>query len=160
MQIYLIRHAHAMKGEDDAARTLSPKGRKQIKGMAAFLRRGGLLQAAEFWHSPLVRSRDTATLLIKGLGVRVKQVEVSGIGPEADPAVMVRRLKKVRRPVAVVGHEPHLSGLAAHLLTEGDCHPVIIFKKCAVATLERSGKHWVLRWLVSPDEILWKTDDR
>ena len=36
MEIYIIRHAHAVAGKDDVVRPLSVKGRKQVKEMAAF----------------------------------------------------------------------------------------------------------------------------
>ena len=37
MQLYLIRHAHALAEEIDPDRPLSPKGRAQIKKLARFL---------------------------------------------------------------------------------------------------------------------------
>ena len=48
MQIYLVRHAHAIDGEDDDARPLSAKGRKQIRRVAAFLRGNEALMTREF----------------------------------------------------------------------------------------------------------------
>lgn len=153
MEIYLIRHAHAEDGADDAARPLSVKGRRQIRGMAAFLKRGDLVPAREFWHSPLVRARDTANLLGNQLGGDVKLVKVAGLESAADPVIMARQLQKLRRSVAVVGHEPHLSALATLLLTGRTEPPVIVLRKCAVAALERADSGWTLRWLVSPGEI-------
>jgi len=153
MQLYLIRHAHALDGDDDAARPLSAKGRKQIKAMVRHLRRSGRLHATEFWHSPLVRARDTAALLGQGLNPKAKLVEVSGIEPYANPANMAQTLRKLRRPVVVVGHEPHLSELATLLLVGRAVAPVLVLKKCAVVALESKDGHWALRWQVSPKEI-------
>ena len=153
MQLYLIRHAHALDGDNDAARPLSAKGRKQIRAMAKFLRRCGRLQATEFWHSPLVRARDTAELLGKGLSPKARLVEVSGIEPYANPSGLAHKLGKLRRPVVVVGHEPHLSELATLLLVGRAVAPVIVLKKCAVVALERKDRSWMLRWQVSPKEI-------
>ncbi len=153
MLIYLIRHAHAVKGTEDAGRRLSKKGRGQVIKVAAFLRQGHLLGAREFWHSPLVRSRETAEQLVRRLKVRAKLVEVGGLEPEADPAVLARRLQRWRRSVAVVGHEPHLGALAALLLSGGTRAPFVVFRKCAVLTLERTGERWLLRWQISPEEI-------
>jgi phosphohistidine phosphatase len=153
MEVYLIRHAHAEDGADDAARPLSAKGRRQIRRMAAWLRRGDLMPVREFWHSPLVRARDTAALLAARLGGRPRLVRVAGLEPEADPKLIARRLRKVGRPVAVVGHEPHLSALAALLLAGRTGTPVLEMRKCAVAALERRGARWSLRWLVSPGEL-------
>jgi phosphohistidine phosphatase len=153
MEIYLIRHAHALDGENDAARPLGKKGRRQIRSMARFLRQSGALRTKEFWHSPLVRSADTAKLLVKRLGIRGELTLVSGLLHEDDPAIMARRLNKVRRPVAVVGHEPHLSALAS-LLVAGKARPAIfVLKKCAVLALEKQGQRWAVRWQVSPGEV-------
>lgn len=150
MKVYLVRHAHALDGKDDDLRPLSAKGRKQIKQVAAFFRDNGRLETREFWHSPLVRARDTAQGLGQELGRRVKLVEVAGLRPEDKPAVMAKRLNAVRRPVAVVGHEPHLSALAS-LLVAGRPRPVLFeFRKCAVICLEKAGRHWVVRWQVAP----------
>jgi phosphohistidine phosphatase len=150
MKIYLVRHAHALEGKDDDIRPLSGKGRKQIRHVAAFFRDNGRLAAREFWHSPLVRARDTAQQLGQELGRRAKLVEVAGLRPEDKPAVLAKRLNAVRRSVAVVGHEPHLSALAS-LLVAGKPRPVLFeFKKCAVVCLEKTGRHWVVRWQVAP----------
>jgi phosphohistidine phosphatase len=153
MQIYLIRHAHALDGDVDELRPLSAKGRRQIRTMAAHLRRTGLLRTKEFWHSPLVRARDTARLLVEGMRLRAMLVETGGLEPEADPTPTARTLARLRRPVAVVGHEPHLSALATRLLGGRAGEPMIVMKKGAVLALERTGKLWAVRWLVSPREL-------
>lgn len=153
MQLYLIRHAHSLDGDDDAQRPLSMKGRGQIRTVGACLRRGAVLQTKEFWHSPLVRARDTAHLLAAALRVRAKFVETDGLEPEADPAPAARRLARLRRPVAVVGHEPHLSVLATLLLGGRAAEPVVTMKKCAVLALERTGSRWTVCWLLSPGEM-------
>jgi phosphohistidine phosphatase len=153
MHIYLIRHAHALDGDDDAARPLSAKGRRQIRAVASHLRCAGLLQTKELWHSPLVRARDTARLLAKGLRMRATFVETDGLEPEADPAPAARSLARLRRSVAVIGHEPHLSALATRLLDGRSGQPIIVMKKGAVLALERTGSRWAVRWLLSPTEL-------
>lgn len=151
MQIYLIRHAHALDGEDDAARPLSKKGRAQIRALARFLRGSGALATREFWHSPLVRSVDTAQRLVKRLRARAKLKLVSGLLHDDDPAILAKRLDQSRRPVAVVGHEPHLSALASLLIAGRPQPPLVILKKCAVMALERQGRRWRVLWQVSPE---------
>ena len=153
MQICLIRHAHAVEGEDDAARPLSKRGREQIRMMGRFLRETGALTAREFWHSPLVRARDTAVLLAKRLKVRAKLIQVAGLLYSDNPAVMAKRLGKIRRPVAMVGHEPHLSALASLLAAGSAKPPLFDLKKCAVVALERTRGRWAVVWQVSPEVI-------
>jgi phosphohistidine phosphatase len=153
MEIYIIRHAHAVAGRDDAVRPLSVKGRRQIKELAAFLQEGRGLKAQEIWHSPLVRARETAERLVDRLRSGARLHETADLEPETDPAVLARRLGKIRRPVAVVGHEPHLSALVTLLLTGRTRPAAVVLEKGAVAALERVGRRYALRWLVSPREI-------
>lgn len=47
MHLYLIRHAHALDGDDDAARPLSPKGRKQVRKLAGLLQDADAFDAGE-----------------------------------------------------------------------------------------------------------------
>lgn len=149
--LLLIRHAHALKGKDDAARPLSQRGKEQIRAIARFLKEARAFDAKEVWHSPLVRSRDTAERLVERLGAQPKLVETDGLEHEDDPAIIAERLNRVRRPVAVVGHDPHLSALATLLVT-GRARPSIFeLKKGAVLALDRDDdERWTIRWLISP----------
>ena len=73
--------------------------------------------------------------------------------PDADPRAAARRLKASTRPVAVVGHEPHLSALASLLVAGKTEPPVFVMKKCAVLALEGTGAYWMVRWHVSPEVL-------
>ncbi|MDB6128220.1 MAG: sixA, partial [Verrucomicrobia bacterium] len=138
----MIRHAHAIEGKDDATRPLSKRGKAQTRVMGRFLEAARILGAEEFWHSPLVRSRDTAELLAKHLTQRAKISEVPGLLHDDDPAIMAKRLGKTRKPVAVVGHEPHLSALASLMVAGKPNPPLFELKKCAVMALVRSEGRW------------------
>jgi phosphohistidine phosphatase len=149
--IYVIRHAHASEGKDDAVRPLSRRGREQIRRIGRFLRKNGGMAAREFWHSPLLRSRDTAKRLEKHLKVHAKLTQVEGLLHGDPPSIMATRLDRVRRSVAVVGHEPHLGAMLSLLVT-GSASPVLFeLKKGAVVELVRAGSRWKIRWQVTPD---------
>lgn len=151
MKIYLVRHAHAVDVDDDDARELSEKGRQQIRKLGAFLRWNGVLATREFWHSPAVRAQDTAERLAARMRIRAKLVEVTGLRHGDDPAIMARRLRKQRRPVALFGHEPHLSALASLLLAGQAAPPLFVLRKCAVLCLERTASRWAVCWQVVPE---------
>lgn len=153
LQLYLVRHAHALDGENDAARPLSHRGREQVRAMAALLSRGTAFQPAEIWHSPLARAAETASLLARELRSAARLREVPGLEPHDDPAALVPRINGLAIPVAIVGHEPHLSALATLLIDAGDDTPAVVMKKCAILACERTGPRgrWMLRWLVSPE---------
>ena len=151
MHLYLIRHAQAEDGWDDASRPLSARGRKQIRTVARFLRCTEVFAPAEIWHSPLLRARDTAALLVGRLRQPAKLRSVAGLTWGDDPALMANKLRTRRESLALVGHEPHLSALASLLVAGSTEPPILVMRKCAVLALEREDSRWVVRWLVSPD---------
>lgn len=153
MELYLIRHAHAIDAEVDELRPLSPRGQVQILAMAGFLQRLGSFQPAEIWHSSLVRSRETAELLVHRAKLAAPLTLMPDLEPEADPRAVARRIKAFPKALAIVGHEPHLSALASLLLTGRAEPPLFVMKKCAVLALEGAALHWAVRWHVSPDLI-------
>jgi len=151
MLVYLIRHAHALDGADDAARPLSKRGREQVRSLARLLRTRDIFQPVAIWHSPLVRAQQTAELLVRHAGREISLMEMAGLMSGDDPRVMARRINRLHESVALVGHEPHLSALAS-LLVAGAAEPaVFVLKKCAVLALERDDGRWMVRWQVSPE---------
>lgn len=151
MELYLIRHAHAVDEEENPERPLSERGRKQVRTLATFLGATRALHPAEFWHSSLLRSRETAELLARGLGLRAPLKEVPGLEPMDEPAGVIRRLKGLNAPLAIVGHEPHLGVLASRLVGGAEDSAMFVVRKCAVLAFEGAGARWQLRWHLSPE---------
>jgi phosphohistidine phosphatase len=106
---------------------------------------------AEIWHSPLVRAVQTAELVARISRVGARR-EMAGLLSEDDPRIMARRLASARKPVAVVGHEPHLGALATLLLGGCIAAPMVILKKGALLTLERSEGAFHVSALVAPPQ--------
>ncbi len=140
MRLYLIRHASAVPsgtpGIPDDERPLTPAGEKKWKraarGLARLLKRPDALLT-----SPLPRAWRTAEIAASAWG-RVEatpadvlahgrfeewEAVLSGYGPDAR--------------VALVGHEPHLSGLLARLV--GADAVRMPFKKGGVAVVDLPG---------------------
>jgi phosphohistidine phosphatase len=140
MKLYLMRHGHALADKDDARRALSAEGREATRKVAAFFRAAGALADVHaVWHSPLVRARETAEILVKELGIDALRVETPGLLPDDDPAALADRLERLDQTVLLVGHEPQLSALAT-LVVRGKVKPVgFDFKKSAVMALEKTG---------------------
>jgi phosphohistidine phosphatase len=148
--LYLIRHADAVDLHPDEARPLSDRGRAQVKTLARFLERSEAFSPDEIWHSSLVRATETAKLLAKELQFSGPCREVPGLKPENDPQEIARKVAKLDRKVALVGHEPHMSALASLLVT-GVTFPVaFVMKKGATLALEYGEPRWIVRWHVSP----------
>jgi phosphohistidine phosphatase len=153
MHLYLIRHAHAVDGDQDAARPLSPKGRKQVRALGRLLRETDTFEASEIWHSPLRRAAETAALLAARFKSKTRLVEVGGLRPGDAADSILKKINDLRRPIAVIGHEPHLSALASLLVAGKAAPPRFVLKKCAALRLDEVGGGWAVRWQVSPELI-------
>ena len=155
MNLYLIRHAHALTELEDPGRPLSEKGRGQVKRLVKFLRSPIAFAPVEIWHSPLARSRQTARLLAPVLAPTAKVVEIAGLEPENNPRTLAARLKPVRHDLAIVGHEPHLSLLAALLVTGTATPEIFKLRKASVLCLDHDStiaeSPWRVRWLLAPE---------
>lgn len=160
MQLFLVRHAHALSEAEDPQRPLSRRGRDECARLAAFLKRSRVFAPALVWHSPLVRARETAQALADALKIETALVETSGLLPEDDPEKILARLENVaaKQPLALVGHEPFLSALAT-LLVRGKPEPAAFdLKKGTVLALESTdGTHkktgqlrWQACWQIDP----------
>jgi len=154
VDLLIVRHAIAEEqaGGEDAARRLTPEGRRRMRrsarGLAELV---GEVEAIA--TSPLLRAAETAELLREALG-GPPPVEVAALRPGARPEALLPWLREhqARATVAVVGHEPHLSALAAWLVT-GRAVPLFPLRKggaCLVA-LERAAGAGAgsLRWLAT-----------
>ena len=151
MILYLIRHAHAVDADENPERPLSKRGIGQVVALASFLQRTALFQPEEFWHSPLVRSRETASVLAQRMRLTVPLTLMPDLQPEDDPLAIARRVRLTPSPLAIVGHEPHLSALATLLVTGRMKFPVFVMKKCSVLALDGMANEWSVRWHISPD---------
>jgi phosphohistidine phosphatase len=146
--IYLIRHADAVSDEENPVRPLSSRGREQVGGVCKILAKESVFRPAEIWHSPLARSRETAELLARGLGLAAPLVLKPGLEPDDNPGKIAAVLAAEVREIAIVGHEPHLGVLAA-LMVDGPERAGIFypFPKAGVLALSRKGKRWRPEWL-------------
>jgi phosphohistidine phosphatase len=155
-ELYLVRHAIAAeRGEewpDDNKRPLTERGISRFKEGVAGLRWLDVT-LDEVITSPLVRAKQTADLLAGGLPGKPVVRVLNALAPGHAPlAVMTQLAKLARRTrIAIVGHEPGLGELAAHLI--GASRP-LPFRKGGVCridieslTTKRAGS---LIWLVTP----------
>jgi phosphohistidine phosphatase len=155
MHLLIVRHAiavpHGTPGVDDHERPLTAEGRAKFRGVARGI--AGLVRRPDaLLTSPLARARQTADLLARAW----KNIE-----PEAEEALasgdfagLEARLARYRpeQLVAVVGHEPHLSGLLAHLM-DARSPERFAFRKGGCAMVELRGalsEGGLLHWFARP----------
>ena len=115
MRLYLVRHAEAAQGSTDELSPLTPAGREQARALAARLRAEGVRPNA-IVTSPLVRARETGTLLGRELGIE-PDVDAR-LAPGATAASVTEAIDGRGETVIVVGHQPDCSRIAA-ALTQG-----------------------------------------
>lgn len=152
MLLLLWRHGPAgdaarwtQSGHDDASRPLTDEGRvktrRAAKGLTELVSKLDVVAS-----SPLVRARETARFAAERFPEARRAVRADLV-PTADPKRAAAWLAGLGdNAVAVVGHEPHLSKLAALLL--GAAAPLFELKKGGAALLDLEAKR--LLALVTP----------
>ena len=94
MNVYLVRHAHAVERgswrRDDEQRPLSEKGQRQADGLVGVL---SDRPVDEIVSSPAVRCVDTVAPLARtlGIGVEVSPLLAEGSDPDAVAAMAIER---------------------------------------------------------------------
>lgn len=153
MLVLLWRHGPAgdkarwaESGQDDGQRPLTEEGRlktrRAAKGLTALVEKLDLVAT-----SPLVRARETARFAYERFPKARRSVRADLV-PTADPRRAARWLEGLNLgAVCVVGHEPHLSRLAAALLA-GASEPPFELKKGGAALVDLKARR--LLALLSP----------
>jgi phosphohistidine phosphatase len=155
-QLYLIRHAVAEERgpawPDDSLRPLSAGGVEKMKrAMSGMARLGFSLDA--ILSSPLVRARQTADVVAAALQPKPAIVTVKALAPGGSPQTVLAEVARQPRGgrVALVGHEPDLGGLAAHLA--GLPEP-LAFKKGAICRIDvdltKARRQGAIKWFLTP----------
>ena len=111
MDLILWRHAEAQYGEPDDGRLLTSKGIKQANRMAQWLDRH-LPTGCKILVSPASRTLHTAQALNRTFTTH------PGLAQDAtvDSLLAAADWPNSREPVVLVGHQPALGQLAAHLI--------------------------------------------
>ena len=155
-ELYLIRHAIAAeRGEDwpdDDTRPLTERGvgrfKECVKGLAWLD-----VQVDEIFTSPLVRAKQTAEILAAGLTGKPPIKVLDALSPGHTPTSVLAALNKAarRRRIAIVGHEPDLGELAAHLVGAGRALPFRKGGACRIDVESLSSRRaGALDWFVTP----------
>jgi phosphohistidine phosphatase len=150
MQLYLIRHAHAVESQLDPLRPLSERGRQQARRMGEFLNTTSAFTPIWIWHSGLARAKETAEILGALASPQAVIAALPGLGGDDDPALLSDKLNTLATSTALVGHEPHLSRLASLLVCRAVAPPRFNFRKGSALALDRGNEGWTVRWFVSP----------
>lgn len=163
MDLYLVRHAIAEERDSsrwpgDRERPLTREGAKRFERVARRIRRL-VPEVDDLLSSPLTRAWQTAEILHREAGWPAPAA-FPDLEPGADPREAIRSLKAYASSgaVALVGHEPDLSDLAARLLAGEGAAGLMAMKKGGVLRLRiepslRAGSAEMV-WLLTPKTIL------
>jgi phosphohistidine phosphatase len=168
MNLLVIRHAiaedkeaFAATGRGDDQRPLTEAGRTKMRRAAEGLR-VVIPKVATLASSPLVRARETAEIVAPVL--KVPRVEiVEALRPDRRFDALLEWLRQRVAPnddgdrtIAVVGHEPHLSGLVTWLMT-GSEESRLELKKGSACLLHfeesPAAGQGILRWALTPSQL-------
>jgi phosphohistidine phosphatase len=158
MNVYLVRHAHAVTKEEDPQRPLSEQGRAAVGAVASHLASGSgaLLEIpiSEVFHSGKLRAQQTAAILANALCPGVIPSEADDLDPDDDPRAWAKRLRKRRdesTAIMLVGHMPHLTYLAGRLLAPDEERPFIDIATAGALRLHAGADGWLLDWYLTPE---------
>jgi phosphohistidine phosphatase len=158
MEIYFLRHANAgnpkINREKDEKRPLDEMGIEQSHVMGRALASLGV-KPEVILSSPLVRARETASIVAEEIGHREKIVLDDAMRPDADYADFQQLLARYKSPntIMVVGHNPSETEFLNRLVT-GKTSEAIELKKGAIARVDyEPGKPPVLKWTMPPKVV-------
>jgi phosphohistidine phosphatase len=163
VRLLVVRHAiaedrvaFATSHKDDAARPLTPDGRRKMERAAVGLRE--LVPEIDLLAaSPLKRAVETAEIISAAYGdLRVERIAELAPGGGVDRVIVWLASQHGRGTVAAVGHEPDLSQLVCGLLA-GASGPFLELRKGAACMLEFSGPvakaAATLDWFLGPKHL-------
>ena len=117
MNVYLVQHGKAKAKEDDPERPLTDDGMEEVRKIAGFIGKKSGNQPDSVYHSGKTRALETAQMMADSFSPSSEVIEVDGLKPLDDPSVWADRIEKIDDEIMLVGHLPHMSKLAALLIS-------------------------------------------
>jgi phosphohistidine phosphatase len=154
MDLYLIRHAHAVDGDGmrDDDRPLSREGRRQALDVASALARQKV-RVERIVTSPLVRAVETAELVAVTLGFDGGLDVAEAMRPDGSWKELLREVLEHTgaESLALVGHEPTIGHYLSKLLHQKG----LSMAKGAVVRLDWQGAEEPAKvvWTLSPKRL-------
>lgn len=148
-KVLLLRHGEARNAADDSERSLSEHGIEEVERVAAFI---GMMNVnfKEIRHSGKKRAEQTAQILSKHVQTKNGCKSAPGLSPNSDVKPLADMLNLEEDNVAIVGHLPHLSYLASHLLVKNQDRELIHFTTGTAVYLSKQYGLWMIEWIANP----------
>jgi phosphohistidine phosphatase len=163
MDLLLLRHGIAEEqaghGGSDSERRLTDKGVRRVRQIARAMQEMEL-EFDLILSSPFLRARETAEVVAEILHLEDRLQFSTHLAIPTSSTKLIEQInstKPLPQSVLLVGHEPHLSGLAS-LLLAGTPSLELLLKKGGLAKLEVSGlqaaRCATLAWLLTPRQMM------
>lgn len=154
LELYIIRHGIAAQSGGalgDEGRRLTKKGIAKMKKAAKALKKEEI-HFDLILTSPLLRAKETAEIVLDKCGSKLKVTDL--LKPDASYRDLIKYCNKLKgcERVAIVGHEPFLSGFASFCMTRSESS-FIDLKKGGVLKLDVGGE-------IKPGECVLVVDSR
>ena len=158
MKLLIIRHGQAGEREDwratgrpDSERPLTKDGRRKTRAAARGLK--DLVDGVDLvMSSPWTRAAQTAELVAEALGGKLATLDsLTPDRPYGDTLAWLKTRKEKR--IALIGHEPHLSGLVSWL-TVGLDRSILRLKKSQALLL------YLPKTQAGAGELVWSIPPR
>jgi len=154
MRVLIIRHGTAIdphEAESDGQRWLTLEGRRTMRQVASALDDAGV-HFDRVFTSPLVRAVQSAEILVARHGFEgpIEVWDALAGGTTALAAAALERAAP-EETVALVGHEPLVRSIVAHLTGTRSMFP---FRTGAACLVERDGSNGAFRWMLDPRTLM------
>lgn len=160
MKIIISRHGEA---EDfsptgrDMDRPLSDHGREEILKMASFIKKGNLL-VQHIYHSPYLRTRQTAEIYAQELGLSEVIETCDELAPGNECMDLLQKIRHYSNSdtFLLVSHNPGVSHFAARLIQDDALAGSLLFATGTALALniarEKFCKAQII-WMISPRDL-------
>ena len=147
MNLLLVRHGDAT-GSENGDKILSPLGHQQITRTARAVAENLDFRLDNVYHSGKTRARQTAEILAHILKSENEISATTGLSPLDSPSIWAERLKALDTNIALVGHMPFMSEMAAYLTKEPFVYQ--FYTATIVHLIRNSDNLWAINSISSP----------
>ena len=154
IRIFLVQHGEAAAKDIDPERPLTAKGKKDIEGMARFLKRSGV-RIERILHSGKLRAEQTAKTLAGLLSAGIDPESIDHINPNDPVQAFTSHLDKFGSGSMFVGHLPFMEKLAGDLLNEDEGSRIVEFTPGTVVCMSvTDDAKWKIEWMIRPELVV------
>ena len=160
MKIIISRHGDAEPFSPtgmDMDRSLSDLGKQEIRKMANFIKKGSL-HVQHIYHSPYLRTKQTAEIYADELGLSEVIETCDELAPGKECMDVIQKLKHYSNSdtFLLVSHNPGVSHFAARLIQDDALAASLLFGTGTALALniarERFCKAQII-WVLSPSDV-------